>query len=147
MKISEVLAHLEPREVPFAQEDDSIDDVIRVAVRFPHTRLVYVVDEERRFVGTITMGSLLRHIFPHHYEEKVHAHGVLRRITAETARSIMDKGDVFATPEETVDEVLERMAETRAKEMAVVDADRCVIGDVTAVDLLRYFYLKTQKRG
>jgi CBS-domain-containing membrane protein len=144
MTISEMLAHLESREVPFVQADGSIDDVIRVVVRFPHTRLAYVVDDERQLVGTITIGSLLRHIFPHHYEGRVHAHGVLRRITAETARSIMDKGNLYATPEETVDEVLERMAETGAKEMAVVDADRCVIGDITAVDLLRYYYLETQ---
>jgi CBS domain-containing protein len=58
------------------------------------------------------MGWPRRHVFPHHYAGKVHAHGVLRRITAETARGIMDKGNLFATPEETVDEVLERMAAT-----------------------------------
>ncbi len=135
-----------PRDVPYIHEGTQIDEVVGMMVRFLHTRLVYVVDEEKRLVGTITMGSLLRHIFPHHYEGKVHPHGILTRITAETARHIMDKKSIGARLDETVDEVLERMARTGVKEMAVLDSEGHILADITATDLLRHYHLEKDKR-
>jgi Kef-type K+ transport system membrane component KefB len=37
-----------------------IRDLVEVAVRFPHSRLVYVVDEQRRLLCAITIGALPR---------------------------------------------------------------------------------------
>ncbi len=139
MKIGEIIQYLEGREIPCVREDSDIKEVIEMVVRFPHTRVVYVVDEQRKLRGAISIGSLLRHIFPHHYEGKIHALGILRDITAETASHIMDSGDVKASPDENVEIVLERMAKTGAKEMAVVDGDNRILTDITAVDLLKYY--------
>ena len=142
MKIHEVLARMEPRPVPCVHGTSKIEEVIKVIAQFPHTRLVYVVDDERKLVGSITVGSILRHIFPHHYEAKIHAHGMLRRITAETAEHIMDKKDVHTAPNERVVDVLTRMAETGLKEMAVLDETGRIVADITVADLLKHFHLK-----
>lgn len=54
----------------------------------------------------------------------------------------MDKENIYALPEETVDAVLKRMAGTGVKEMAVVDPDGVILTDITAVDLLRFYHLE-----
>jgi len=143
MEIKEVMQHIGKRDVPCVPEQSDISEVIQVFVRFPHTRLVYVVDKEQRLRGTITVGSLLRHIFPYHYEARIHPRGILRNITAARAEHIMARENVFALPDEAVDMVLKRMARTGVKEMAVIDSNGAIIGDITAVDLLSYYQVKT----
>ena len=141
MKIREILDCIGPRESPVVDWNSNIDDVIRIMADFIHSRLVYVVDEEKRLKGTISVGTLLRHIYPHHYEGKIHPHGILERITAEAARHIMDKRSISTTPDETVDRVLRRMARSGVKEIPVLDKEGCIIGDITAIDLLRFYYM------
>jgi CBS-domain-containing membrane protein len=53
----------------------------------------------------------------------------------------MSSGNVNASPDETVDVILKRMASTGAKEIAVVDSNGCILADITAADLLRYYEL------
>ncbi len=141
MKISEVLDCVGPREIPIVDWNSNIDDVIQIMTDFIHSRLVYVVDEEKRLKGTISVDTLLRHIYPHHYEGKIHPHGILRRITAETARHIMEKRIITTTQDETVDNVLRRMASSGVKEISVLDKEGCIIGDITAIDLMRFYYM------
>jgi len=141
MRIKEVVAGLGQRGVPVCGPEDRIDDCVRVMVKHPHSNLVYVVDEDNRLLGTIGMESLLRHLFPHHYEGKIHGGGILRRITAQKAKGIMDKKRVQALPEETVDAVLARMASTGTNEMAVLDQEGRILADLNAVDLLRFYHL------
>ena len=142
MKIREVMQRIGEREVPAVMGDSTIDEVIEIIVRFPHTRLVYVTDSEQRLRGTITVGSLLRHLFPYHYEGNIHGRGILRHITAQKAYDLMDIKNILASPDEEVDEVLQRMAKSGVKEMAIVDGNGRILADITAVDLLRYYHLE-----
>lgn len=141
MLIKELLILIKDREVPTVRREDDIRRVIEIITRFPHARLIYVTDEFNRLQGTITVGSLLRHIFPHHYEGKIHPRGILRNITAKNAMHIMDREDIHATPGESVDTVLRRMAATGVKEMAVVDEQGVILSDITAIDLLKHYHL------
>lgn len=142
MKISEVLKRIGSRKIPTIQEESHIDNVIQVMADFIHTRIVYVVNRENKLVGTISVGSLLRHIYPHLYEEKIHPHGILNHITAETASNLMTKSCVSTTPDETVNKVFKRMVRSGVKEMAVLDKDGRIIGDITAIDLMQCNDLK-----
>lgn len=141
MKIKEIMQHVKDRDLPCVRADSEIREVIQVAVRFPHTRLVYVVDEKNKLLGVITIGALLRHLYPYHYQDKVHPRDILRNIIVEKAVHLISSGNVKASPDETVDVVLKRMAGTGAKEIAVVDSNGCILADITAVDLLRYYEL------
>ncbi|MBU0481098.1 MAG: CBS domain-containing protein [Proteobacteria bacterium] len=141
MKIKEIMEHIKDRELPCVSSDSDIGEVIRVAVRFPHTRLVYVVDEQGRLLGAITIGSLIRHLYPYHYNDKIHPRDILRNIHVEKAAHLMSSGNVNASPDETVDAVFKRMAGTGAKEMAVVDGNGRILADITAIDLLKYYEL------
>jgi len=138
MKIKEVIQHIGHRDFPCVSKNSDISEVIRVAVCFPHTRLVFVIDDQKKLLGVITIGSLMRHLYPHHYKEKIHSRDILRNIVVDNASHLMGYGNVNATLEETVDVVLKRMASTGAKEIAVVDSDGRILADVTAIDLLKY---------
>lgn len=141
MKIKEVMEQIGDRQLPCVKENSDIREVISVAVLFPHTRLVYVIDEHKKLLGAITIGSLMRHLYPYHYKDGIHSRDILRNIIVEKAAHLMSSGNVCATPDETVDVVLKRMAATGAKEMAVVDAKGCILADITAVDLLKFYEL------
>lgn len=77
--------------------------------------------------------------FPYHYSSKVHGRGILRNITAAQADHIMDKATVYAGPDESVDAVLKKMAQSGVKEIAIVDEQRRILTDITAIDLLKYY--------
>ena len=138
MKIKDIMQDIREREFPCINENNDISEVIRVAVRFPHSRLVYVIDEQKKLLGVITIGSLMRHLYPHHYKEKIHPRDILRNIVVDNASHLMGSGNVSASPDETVEVILKRMASTGAKEIAVVDSDGRILADITAVDLLKY---------
>ena len=129
------------RDFPYVSENSDINEVIRVAARFPHTGLVYVIDKQKILLGVITVGSLMRHLYPYHYEDKIHPRDILRNISVENASHLMSSGNVSASPDETVEVILKRMASTGAKEIAVVDSDGRILADITAIDLLKYHEL------
>jgi CBS domain-containing protein len=141
MKIKEIMQNIKDRELPCVSENSTIRETIQVTVRFPHTRLIYVVDDHKKLLGVITIGSLIRHLYPYHYEDKIHPRDILRNIIVEKASHLMSSGNVNASPDETVDVVLKRMAKTGAKEVAVVDSKGRILADITAVDLLKYYEL------
>ena len=141
MKIGEIMHQTRDRGVPFVLENCDISEVVRVAVRFPHTRLIYVVDPENRLLGVITVGSLMRHLYPYHYAEKIHPRNILRNIIVEKASHLMSSKNVTASPEDTVEDTLKKMAKTGAKEIAVVDGQGRILSDITVIDLLKHFYV------
>ena len=140
MQISEVLEIIGERQISTIDQDSPMEEVILRMAAFVHTRLLYVVDRDNHLKGTITVGALLRHIYPHHYEGKIHPHGLLRRITIVNAAHIMQKKNIFTSPEETVEQALGWMARSGVKEMAVLDQEGRVVGDITAIDLMRCYY-------
>jgi len=141
MKIKGIMQHIKGRGLPCVPANSNISEVIRVAVSFPHTRLVYVVDEQNKLLGVITIGSLMRYLYYYHYGDKIHPREILRNINVEKASQLMTGGYISALPDEAVDAVLKRMADTGAKEMAVVDTDGRILSDITAVDILKYYEL------
>lgn len=129
------------RGFPCVWESSDINQVIKVAASFPHTRLVYVIDEQKKLLGVITMGSLMRHLYPFHYKEKIHPRDILRNISVEKASHLMSSGNISASPEDAVDDILKLMAKTGAKELAVADSDGHIVADITLIDLLKYYEL------
>lgn len=136
--------HIKGRGLPCVSEESDINEVIQIAAKFPHTRLVYVVGIEGTLLGSITIGALLRHLYPYHYEAKIHPRDILRNIIVEKASHLMSSKNVNASPDENVDAVLKRMASTGVKEMAVVNKNGRILADITAVDLLKYYELESE---
>ena len=144
-KISDLSAFLKGRSLPIIHEKATIEEVVGAMVRFERSRLLYVVDDEGKLVGTISLGLLARHIFSPGHEPQIHARFLLSIITAEFAKDIMQKNLVVAAKEEEVGAVLQRMIRANVKEIPVVDSEKRVIADLTIVDLLRFIVSSVQE--
>jgi CBS domain-containing protein len=141
VKISELLATIEDRALPQVREGETIAGVLQAMVKFPHTRLIYVVDDSGRCTGTISLGVLIRHLFAHGFEPAVHSRFLIPMITSQTAEDIMNRQLIYAVKEDKVEKVVRRMIKAGVKEIAVLDEERHLIGDLTMLDLLKHYHL------
>jgi CBS domain-containing protein len=137
-RISAVVAGMKERPLPVIHADAHVDEAIQAMIRSPHSRLVYVVDEEQRVLGTISLGQLIRHALPESREPQIHARSLLGMIAHETAGHIMQPRPVCAREDEAVDDVLRRLIDANLKEFPVIDAQDRIIADLTVVDLLDF---------
>ena len=58
--VRELLERVGLREVPMVGEEAPIHTVTEVMSRLPHSRVVFVVDEEQRLTGAISLGMLAK---------------------------------------------------------------------------------------
>ncbi len=137
-RVTEVVALLKERKLPLIHEKANIEEVIDTMIRFQHSRLLYVVDDDKKLTGTISLGQLARHVFSTSHEPQIHPRFLINMITAETAKDIMQKNLVVTTEEEKVEGVLRRMIRTNAKEIPVLDKKKRVVADLTMLDLLKF---------
>lgn len=138
VKIAEVLATLKGRKIPLISQESSVEEAIQTISRFPHSRLLYVIDDDGKLTGILSLENLVRHFFPRSHEPQVHPRQLISMITTETAKDIMERHPIFASEEESVDLVLKRMIGKNVKEIAVLDKEKRPIGDVTMIDLLNF---------
>lgn len=138
VKVREVIATFKGRELPLVREESSIKEVIDTMVRYKHTRVLYVVDEGARLLGTIALGPLVRHVFRRSHEPKVHPRHIMSMITTQMAKDIMQEKPIFAVEDDDVEVVLKRMIGKNVSEIAVLDNENRVVADVTMLDLLTF---------
>ena len=136
MNIREILVIQEERGVPTVYESFSIEKTIDIMLKFRHSRLVYVLNDDDELIGTISLGMLMRHCFAPQYEPRIHPRLILATATAETAKDIMLENPVSAIEDDDVELVLERMIDANVKEIAILNPERKVIADITMLDLL-----------
>lgn len=139
LKLGDVIATVKGRGLPLVSEESTIRELIDVMVRYKHTRLLYVVDKDRKLLGTIALGLLVRHVFCQRHEPNVHPRHIMSMITTEMAKDIMQKKPISAAEDEDVDVVLKRMIQKNVKEIAVLDDQERVVADITMIDLLTFF--------
>ena len=131
---------MDERGLPIVDEQESIHGVLVKMLDYPHTRIVYVVDERETCTGVISLGTLIRYLFSRSFEPAVHARFIIPMLTAETAKEIMNKGVIYAAAEDDIEVVVKKMVKAGVKEIPILDRDRKVIADVTMLDLLRYYH-------
>jgi CBS domain-containing protein len=144
-RVTDLVAPLKERRLPLIHEKANIEEVVEAMIRFEHSRLLYVVDDEGKLTGTISLGLLVRHVFSPSHEPQIHPRFLISMITAETAKDIMKKNPVVTTEEEEVGIVLKRMIRTNVKEIPVLDSEKRVIADLTIVDLLRFIVVNSRE--
>jgi CBS domain-containing protein len=137
-KIAELAANLQGRALPVINENAVMTEIVEEMIRFGHSRILYVVDNDGRLLGTISLGDLVRDIFSRSYEPLIHPRRLMTSITMEKAGHMMQKHPVFARMGEELKVVLARMIQARVKEIAVIDAENRIVGDITILDMLKF---------
>jgi len=130
-----------PQTEPVAvRKDTSLKDVTDAMIDKSRSRKVYVVDENRKLLGTITFETLLRHAG---YQLGVRKTGVtsflrmLKEIGEEKASEVMTP-PVKVLREELVVNAMKLMVEYHLNDLPVVDEKGRLIGELNGLDVLRY---------
>ncbi len=135
-KIKDLLATLPMRDLPLIGPKAKTAEIITCLQRHRHCRVLYVVDEEKRLLGFISLGDLVRHLFAPSHEVGLLVRHALSLITVERAEDIMCRHPLTTDPTEEVGQVIKKMVRDNIKEIAVLDEARRIIADLTLFDLL-----------
>jgi len=144
-KVTELVAFLKKKRLPLIDQKANLEDIVTAMIGLEHGRLLYVVDNDRKIIGTISLGLLARHVFSTSHEPQIHPRFLMRMITSETAKDIMQKYPVVTTENELVGTMLKKMIRGNVKEIPVLDREKRVIANLTIVDLLQ-FLIELKKR-
>lgn len=142
MKIREILKNIQDRELPLVRKDETIRGVLKKMLQYPHTRLMYVIDKNSTCKGTISLEMLIKHLFADHFEPTIHPQLMIKMITSETAKDIMNTGFIYAISDDKVESVVKMMIKAGINEIAILDDQKKVIADITMLDLLKYCHLE-----
>ena len=138
-KVADFLEESKPRHVPKVKEQDGVSELIDAFVQSDHSRIIYVVDDQERLKGIISLGNLVRHFFFHYHDTHIDSRHLISMAVSETAKDFMHENALVAQVTDDVEDVLKRMIKNNVKEIAIVDSDHRVIADLTIIDLLKYY--------
>jgi len=138
-KIADLIRNMKQRKIPVIYEQASISEIIEAFVASTHSRLLYVVDQEGRLTGFISLGNLIRHVFFHYHEPYIDTRKLTHMALSETAGHFMQRTPHFAVASDDLQEVLQRMVKDNIKEIPIVDNEKKIVADLTIVDLLNQY--------
>lgn len=119
------------------REEASIYETVRLMIDTPHARLASVVDEQGRLVGIVTLKSLVDHIFAHrHFENRKTLGSMFNIVHTENSLDLATPQVIYVTPDESLEEAVQKMQAVGLEEIPVVDEEGIVIGDINLLDLL-----------
>jgi len=117
-----------------------IKDAIEAITQKASSRKVYVVDDEEKLIGVITIETLLRHVG---YRVGVRETGMisffkfLGGIFKEDISEIMEK-PVFVNVRHKVLDALQMMVEYHLNDLPIVDDEDKIIGELQSVQILAH---------
>ncbi|OEU53421.1 MAG: hypothetical protein BA868_08250 [Desulfobacterales bacterium C00003106] len=134
--IADFVRQTKERKIPLVHQEAGINELIDAFVGSCHSRLLYVVDTEKRLKGIISLGNLIRHVFFPYHDSHVDCRNLISVAVSETARDFMQREPQFALLSDNVEDVLQRMISYNIKEIPILDKNRRVVADITVIDFL-----------
>ena len=131
--------------LPLIGEKAGVDEIIDIIIKTGHSRHVFVVDEEKKLKGTISLKLLVEHVFSKDHEIQIHPRRLMKAITMETAKHMMQKHPVYAKEGEELGPVVERMISSNLEELAVLNQEHKVVGDLTLVNVLQHLAKNSER--
>ncbi len=139
-KIADLLEQLKQRKIPVVPKGATVSEIIDAFAASEHSRILYIVDDERRFIGVLSLGNMIKHVFFHYRDpSSIDSRSIISMAVSETAGDFMQREPVFAIYSEDVEDVLQRMIDHNVKEIPIIDDEKRVVADLTVVDLLKYY--------
>lgn len=138
-KIADLVAQLKQRKIPVVHKRATVNEIIDAFAASDHSRILYVVDDELKFRGVISLGNMIRHVFFHYHDPSIDSRSLVSMVVSETAGDFMQREPMFALYSEDVEDVLQHMIDHNIKEIPILDDEERVVADLTIVDLLKYY--------
>ena len=132
MKVRDNYQKVTP-EADLVNIDTSIEDIIEIVAENPASRSVYVIDDEEKLVGIISVKEILNILGAKYLRKRsvVLAHGIL----AKTAQDIMRDAE-YVSPDDDLDEALKKSVLHGIEDLPVVEDDK-VIGNLDCFELIK----------
>ena len=145
-KIKETRMLITPYPV-FVHENDTLDDVAMAMIANPRLRTIYVVDDNLKLVGNITLNVLMKQEFKDILPlSSVESFNVLELLGKEVARDIMSK-PVYVKDEDTLKTAFLKMYENQQYELPVVDENKKIVGNIDMLELLSMLIEKKEMKN
>jgi CBS domain-containing protein len=132
MKVRDFYKKVTP-EADLVKIDTSIEDIIEIVSQNPASRSVYVVNDEEKLVGIISVREILDILGAKYLKKRsvIVAHGIL----AKTAADIMRDAE-YVTPEDDLEEALKTSVIHHIEDLPVVENEK-VIGNLDCFELIK----------
>ncbi len=137
--IKDVLKRIKVRSLPTVIETARLDEIIDAFESSRHSKVIYVVGADNKFLGIIDFKDISKHIFFHYHEPKLHSRELIRIITSEYARDFIKKESCSALLNEEFESVLKRMLHKGVEEIPVLTENGKIVADITIVDMIEYY--------
>ncbi len=123
-------------------ENENIKEIIEKMIDNRVDRVVYVVDEENKIKGIISLGDLARHYCSERICQSKSIYpspGIIHHLTAETAKDIMITKFFSVKFSDNLDEILNKMVKYKIlKVIPVLDEEDRVISSLDILDIIEY---------
>lgn len=140
VRVSDLLERVAKTVQPATvSKDATLREAVNAIIKDSETRKVYVLDENNRLVGTITLEVLLRHAG---YRFGVRSTGVtsflrmLAEITEDKVSEVMQK-PIKVAKDELLVNVTKLMVENHLNDLPVVDKDNRLVAELNGIDILK----------
>jgi CBS domain-containing protein len=115
--------------------DCALEEAAEKITRMPHIRGIYVVDEQGRLQGYLSLGVLIRNVVASRDKPHFTARSLLAQITSKKVAHIMDSHVIYAQENDDLEKVVDRMAHRNIKQIPVLDEGWRIIANVGILDL------------
>jgi len=116
------------RKPTLAHFDTPIDELVKIFLRTPASRNLFVLNEEEVLVGLIDRNRLFRTIHSHHLHPGTRISELYQLATAASAQEIMVTHVITATRDDVIEDVVKTMLSHNLFEIPVIDAEGHLIG-------------------
>ncbi|MCD4740240.1 CBS domain-containing protein [archaeon] len=113
------------------KEHASLQEVVNALVSDPRTRSVYVINDQEKLIGVITVKGVLEYLGRRHQDN---LNSLIRDALAKEARDLMES-PINVTPETDMEEALNLAIDNMLEELPVCKNGK-VIGDLTCFEII-----------
>ena len=124
------------KEASLVGPEDPLTKVAEEIVRDPKTRSVYVVDEEGKLLGIITVHLLIQFLYYPYIPAELISYDLPFLLSREPKAGDIMQPPVWARDDESVTDVLVKMFKHGLEELPVVDDEMRVVGDLNILEFI-----------
>lgn len=130
----------------FAERKTSIDDIAKMMIANPQLKSIYVIDEELKLIGRITLRNLIKKEFMNLIPSSFVAFDALEFVGNKTAEGLMES-PVYIKDDDTLKTAFVKMYNNNFDELPVVNENFNLIGIIDMLELLTILIEKKEKKA
>lgn len=130
--------------------DATIDELLKRLVKGPRSRHVYVVDRDNRLIGSVRLHGLIDSLFPVSSAWEGGAVifiSIWESLKARHVADLMNSDPPYVTEDTTLDEMITTLRSDMSNEIAVVDENMQIVGEVNLLEVIERYLRHRQEEA